>query len=237
MAAHANNLASTVAKNLEQLAHRPRRHRLPRGERRARRPRLTVTLAGTANTLKANNVILATGSVPFVPPGVQTDGKTVFTSDEALKLEWVPDWIAIVGSGYIGLEFSDVYTALGSEVTFVEAMPRHHGLLRQADRAARRADLLVRPRNIDGRTNVFASEVPAPPLTRRTPPHTHTRPPTATTTTPLLLTTRTPSPPVPLHHVASPHHAASPSPRRTPVTTPHLLGTPRTPPQASPPPR
>jgi pyruvate/2-oxoglutarate dehydrogenase complex dihydrolipoamide dehydrogenase (E3) component len=45
----------------------------------------------------------------------------VFTSDHALKLEWVPDWIAIIGSGYIGLEFSDVYTALGSEVTFIEA--------------------------------------------------------------------------------------------------------------------
>ena len=44
----------------------------------------------------------------------------VFTSDHALKLEWVPDWIAIIGSGYIGLEFSDVYTALGSEVTFIE---------------------------------------------------------------------------------------------------------------------
>lgn len=43
-------------------------------------------------------------------------GKTVITSDHALKLESVPDWIAIVGSGYIGLEFSDVYTALGSEV-------------------------------------------------------------------------------------------------------------------------
>lgn len=40
----------------------------------------------------------------------------MFTSDHALKLEWIPDWLAIVGSGYIGLEFSDVYTALGSEV-------------------------------------------------------------------------------------------------------------------------
>lgn len=40
----------------------------------------------------------------------------MITSDHALKLESVPDWIAIVGSGYIGLEFSDVYTALGSEV-------------------------------------------------------------------------------------------------------------------------
>ena len=69
------------------------------------------------------NIMIATGSVPFVPPGIPIDGKTVFTSDHALKLEWIPDWVAIVGSGYIGLEFSDVYTALGSEVTFVEAMP------------------------------------------------------------------------------------------------------------------
>lgn len=46
-----------------------------------------------------------------------TTGKTVITSDHALKLETVPEWIVIVGSGYIGLEFSDVYTALGSEVS------------------------------------------------------------------------------------------------------------------------
>lgn len=48
-----------------------------------------------------------------------SSGKTVITSDHALKLESVPDWIAIVGSGYIGLEFSDVYTALGSEVPYL----------------------------------------------------------------------------------------------------------------------
>ena len=54
-------------------------------------------------------------------------GKTVITSDHALKLEWIPDWIAIIGSGYIGLEFSDVYTALGSEVEllYLYAMPMH----------------------------------------------------------------------------------------------------------------
>ncbi|AQK91496.1 dihydrolipoyl dehydrogenase [Zea mays] len=68
------------------------------------------------NEITARNIIIATGSVPFVPKGIEIDGKTVFTSDHALKLESVPEWIAIVGSGYIGLEFSDVYTALGSEV-------------------------------------------------------------------------------------------------------------------------
>ncbi len=55
-----------------------------------------------------------------VRAGIPIDGKTVFTSDHALKLEWLPNWVAIIGSGYIGLEFSDVYTALGVEVTFIE---------------------------------------------------------------------------------------------------------------------
>jgi len=156
VAAHANNLASKVAKNLENSLTALGITVFPeKGELVAP---TEVKLAGTTNTVKAKNVILATGSVPFVPPGVETDGKTVFTSDEALKLEWVPDWIAIIGSGYIGLEFSDVYTALGSEVTFIEAMPRIMFFFdKQIAQLAER--LLVRPRNIDYRTNVFASKV------------------------------------------------------------------------------
>ena len=62
--------------------------------------------------------------VRLLPAGIPIDGKTVFTSDHALKLDWIPDWIAIIGSGYIGLEFSDVYTALGSDVTFIEVQTR-----------------------------------------------------------------------------------------------------------------
>ncbi|PWA37614.1 dihydrolipoyl dehydrogenase 2, chloroplastic [Artemisia annua] len=61
-------------------------------------------------------------------------GKTVVTSNHALKLEFVPDWIAIVGSGYIGLEFSDVDTALAKRV-------------------------LINPRKIDYHTGVFASKI------------------------------------------------------------------------------
>ena len=56
--------------------------------------------------------------------GIPIDGKTVFTSDHALKMDWLPNWVAIIGSGYIGLEFSDVYTALGTEVTFIEVCAR-----------------------------------------------------------------------------------------------------------------
>merc|ERR1719426_98094 len=108
--------------------------------------------------LTAKDIIIATGSVPFVPPGIKIDGKTVFTSDEALKLEWVPDYIAIIGSGYIGLEFSDVYTALGAEVTFIEALPKIMPAFDgQIAKLAER--ILIRPRDIDYRTNVFASKV------------------------------------------------------------------------------
>lgn len=109
-------------------------------------------------TYTAKDVILAPGSVPFVPRGVEIDNKTVFTSDDALKMEWVPDWVAIVGSGYIGLEFSDVYTALGSNVTFVEAMPNiMPGFDPEIARLAQR--LLINPRPIDFHTNVFAAKV------------------------------------------------------------------------------
>merc|ERR1712151_564101 len=112
----------------------------------------------TGKVITAKNIILAPGSIPFVPPGITVDEKTVYTSDGALNLDFVPEWVAIVGSGYIGLEFSDVYTALGSEVTFIEALPM---LMPTFDREiAKQAErLLIRDRPIDYRTNVFASEV------------------------------------------------------------------------------
>jgi dihydrolipoamide dehydrogenase len=112
----------------------------------------------TGKVYKCRDIILAPGSVPFVPPGVVVDEKTVYTSDGALELQFVPEWVAIIGSGYIGLEFSDVYTALGSEVTFIEALPQ---LMPTFDREiAKQAErLLIRDRPIDYRTGVFAAEV------------------------------------------------------------------------------
>ncbi|KVH87516.1 dihydrolipoyl dehydrogenase 2, chloroplastic-like [Cynara cardunculus var. scolymus] len=114
---------------------------------------------GESETLiTAKDIIIATGSVPFVPKGVEVDGKTVITSDHALKLETVPEWIVIVGSGYIGLEFSDVYTALGSEVTFVEALDQlMPGFDPEIGKLAQR--VLINPRKIDYHTGVFASKI------------------------------------------------------------------------------
>ena len=84
-----------------------------------------VTAAdGSTQVYGAEHVLIATGSVPFVPPGITTDGRTVFTSDEAVRLEHLPQKLAIIGSGYIGLEFADVYTGLGCEVVMIEALDR-----------------------------------------------------------------------------------------------------------------
>jgi len=106
----------------------------------------------------AKDIIIATGSVPFVPPGITVDGKTVFTSDHALNLDWVPDWVGIIGSGYIGLEFSDVYTALGSDVTFIEALDKiMPGFDNEIAKLAQR--ILITPRNIDYHTGVLAAKV------------------------------------------------------------------------------
>ncbi|XP_057730431.1 dihydrolipoyl dehydrogenase 2, chloroplastic [Arachis stenosperma] len=117
-----------------------------------------VQIGSSDKIVTAKDIIIATGSVPFVPKGIEIDGKTVITSDHALKLEFVPDWIAIVGSGYIGLEFSDVYTALGSEVTFVEALDQlMPGFDPEIGKLAQR--VLINPRNIDYHTGVFASKI------------------------------------------------------------------------------
>jgi dihydrolipoamide dehydrogenase len=109
-------------------------------------------------TVTAKNIIIASGSTPWVPPGIQVDGKTVFTSDDAIKLSWLPSWVAIIGSGYIGLEFSDVYTALGSEVTMIEAMDR---LMPTFDpdivKIAQR--VLIDPRDIETRVGLIAQKV------------------------------------------------------------------------------
>lgn len=74
--------------------------------------------------LEAEQVIIATGGVARSLPGVKVDGRTVMTSREALELREVPESIAIVGGGPVGVEFAHLYRAYGSEVTVIEMMER-----------------------------------------------------------------------------------------------------------------
>ncbi|OAY27669.1 dihydrolipoyl dehydrogenase 2, chloroplastic isoform X2 [Manihot esculenta] len=159
VADHANNLASKIRNNLTNSLKALGVDILTGVGTILGPQKVKYGKAGFPETIvTAKDIIIATGSVPFVPKGIEVDGKTVITSDHALKLEFVPDWIVIVGSGYIGLEFSDVYTALGSEVTFVEALDQlMPGFDPEIGKLAQR--VLINPRKIDFHTGVFASKI------------------------------------------------------------------------------
>jgi dihydrolipoamide dehydrogenase len=87
-----------------------------------------VTMAdGKAETHTATKgVVISTGSrVRGLPQaGLELNKTTIISSDEALILEKAPKSIAIVGAGAVGCEFADVFTAFGSKVSLIEAMPR-----------------------------------------------------------------------------------------------------------------
>jgi dihydrolipoamide dehydrogenase len=93
---------------------------------------LRVKLAsGGDETVQFDHAILATGSVPAIPPALKVDDPRVMDSTAALDLPDIPSSLLVVGGGYIGLELGSVYAALGSAVTVVEMTP---GLLPGADR-------------------------------------------------------------------------------------------------------
>jgi len=74
--------------------------------------------------LKANRLLLATGSEAIELPHLKFDGKTIISAREALSLSKVPAKMLVVGGGVIGLEMSSVWSRLGSQVTVVEMLPQ-----------------------------------------------------------------------------------------------------------------
>ena len=72
---------------------------------------------------KAKHIIVATGARPRVLPGMEPDGKLIWTYFEAMVPPKLPKKLLVVGSGAIGIEFASFYNAMGSDVTVVEMMP------------------------------------------------------------------------------------------------------------------
>ncbi|MGE5478530.1 MAG: dihydrolipoyl dehydrogenase [Bacteroidales bacterium] len=84
-----------------------------------------VAVAGKDNvTLSAAHIILATGGRARVLPGLEPDGKFVWTYKEALVPDTMPKSLLVIGSGAIGIEFASFFNALGANVTVVEVMDR-----------------------------------------------------------------------------------------------------------------
>jgi dihydrolipoamide dehydrogenase len=75
-------------------------------------------------TLTAKNIILATGARPRQIPGIEIDGKQIWSYFEAMVPEKMPKSLLVIGSGAIGIEFASFYQNMGAKVTVVEMLDR-----------------------------------------------------------------------------------------------------------------
>src|SRR6185436_9659561 len=80
----------------------------------------TVDVGG--RTVTGRHLVLATGSYPRTLPGVEPSDRIV-TSEQALRLQDVPERVVVIGGSVIGVEFASVWRSFGAEVTVVEALP------------------------------------------------------------------------------------------------------------------
>ena len=81
--------------------------------------------------LEAPIVVIAVGSTPSIPPGMDVNHHTVLTSDDILSLTTLPRTLAVVGAGIIGVEYATLFAALGIEVTLID---KRTELLEMVDR-------------------------------------------------------------------------------------------------------
>ncbi len=89
----------------------------------ARQVEVTPAAGGEKISLEADNVILASGSVPIQIPHVKMDGEFIVDNVGALDFKEVPGSLGVIGAGVIGLELGSVWSRLGSKVTLLEALP------------------------------------------------------------------------------------------------------------------
>jgi glutathione reductase (NADPH) len=82
----------------------------------------TIRLTKDERSVTAKTILIATGSWPFVPP--MPGAEYAITSNEAFHLPKLPGSLAIVGAGYIGLEFAGIFHGLGVDVTVVHRGPK-----------------------------------------------------------------------------------------------------------------
>jgi dihydrolipoamide dehydrogenase len=90
------------------------------------RPGRTVEVRGGegASEIRFGKLIIATGSAPMMLPIPGAGSQGVITSDEALRLDEVPESLIVIGGGAVGLEFAALFGDLGSRVTVLEMMPQ-----------------------------------------------------------------------------------------------------------------
>ncbi|MGK2924317.1 MAG: dihydrolipoyl dehydrogenase [Lysobacterales bacterium] len=110
---------------------------------------VTPAEGGDTVELQADNVILASGSVPIMIPNVEFDGEYIVDNVGALDFAHVPKTLGVIGAGVIGLELGSVWKRLGAEVVLLEALPdflamADRDIAKQAEREFRKQGLDIR---------------------------------------------------------------------------------------------
>jgi dihydrolipoamide dehydrogenase len=105
----------------------------------------TVEVNGARYTGK--NIVLATGSYARTLPGLEIDGKKVITSEHAIKMDYVPKSVIVLGGGVIGCEFASVWKSFGAEVTIIEGLP--HLVALEDESSSKQLERAYRKRGIN----------------------------------------------------------------------------------------
>ncbi|MGB2982741.1 MAG: dihydrolipoyl dehydrogenase [Candidatus Bipolaricaulia bacterium] len=110
----------------------------------------------SGEALSAARIVLATGSAPVEIPGFPFDDEAIWSSDDALALQEVPERLVVIGGGVIGLELSTVYRRLGSAVSIIELLPELLATLDLDRRAISTLKRSLQAQGIDVRTKTAA---------------------------------------------------------------------------------
>ena len=119
---HKDSVVEGLVKGVEKLCE-ARKIRVVKGTAVLETPQ-TIRIRESGEAVRGDAVILATGSVPAKIPVPGADGPGVINSDQALSLVQVPPSMVIIGAGYIGLEFAQIFHGLGAKVTVLEMLPQ-----------------------------------------------------------------------------------------------------------------
>ncbi len=110
---------------------------------------------GKTQTLSADHVIIAAGSVPIEIPPTPIDGDVIVDSTGALEFQSVPKRLGVIGAGVIGLELGSVWSRLGSEVVVLEATENFLPMVDQ--QIAREAKKILTKQNLDIRLGAMVT--------------------------------------------------------------------------------
>jgi dihydrolipoamide dehydrogenase len=123
MLARKNEIVNTLTGGINMLLKRNKVTAIV-GRGKITGPGTLAVSGGDTLEVTADRIIIATGSIPTIFPGIEFDGDLIGDSTTALSYPSPPPELIVIGAGYIGLELGSVWRRLGSKVTVLEALDR-----------------------------------------------------------------------------------------------------------------